>query len=313
MQGYHHSDGRLWVTVPGKLAILPWFDHWVQPKLLWTFQGLVPSFAFEEMVKSQEERENGWLDSWEVLVIEFQNFFEKTSLSFARGDLMKSMTSWLIPLITSSLRESAMNSRLMNLRTRGMMKLTPMRWTDSTRSWTRWGTSNEKNNWLTTWLKNVTIEMPTRKTSCDVEWPWWKDMVELEKLEKVPDPFVLSDGKKKKKSQGWGLIGGDEKQIQSQRRPLRHWGAANGLTGLPHLRHGSPLNARLRDDSDDPYTTAEEMFKSLTLAYQNSHREMEPENGLLNLQMKIGDKFSKFLARFLYFPAKQESSVSSTR
>lgn len=199
MQGYHHSDGRLWVTVPGKLAILPWFDHWVQPKLLWTFQGLVPSFAFEEMVKSQEERENGWLDSWEVLVIEFQNFFEKTSLSFARGDLMKSMTSWLIPLITSSLRESAMNSRLMNLRTRGMMKLTPMRWTDSTRSWTRWGTSNEKNNWLTTWLKNVTIEMPTRKTSCDVEWPWWKDMVELEKLEKVPDPFVLSDGKKKKK------------------------------------------------------------------------------------------------------------------
>lgn len=73
------------------------------------------------------------------------------------------------------------------------------------------------------------------------------------------------------------------------------------------------LNARLRDDSDDPYTTAEEMFKSLTLAYQNSHREMEPENGLLNLQMKIGDKFSKFLARFLYFPAKQESSVSSTR
>ena len=117
------------------------------------------------------------------------------------------------------------------------------------------------------------------------------------KSEKVPDPPLLTDGKEPK-FEDW-MIEMKGKVVANADRfdndQIKRVYLVSRTGGLARQQ----LSVRLREDATEPYTSAEQMFKTLTTAFWNPHRRMEADSELQTLYMRPGDKFPEFLAKFL--------------
>jgi ribosome-associated translation inhibitor RaiA len=117
------------------------------------------------------------------------------------------------------------------------------------------------------------------------------------KSEKVPDPPLLTDGKEPK-FEDWMIemkgkfVANADRFDNDQMKRVYLVSRTGGLAR-------QQLSVRLREDATDPYTSVEQMFKTLTTAFRNPHRRMEADAELQTLYMHPGDKFPEFLAKFL--------------
>ena len=117
------------------------------------------------------------------------------------------------------------------------------------------------------------------------------------KSEKVPDPPLLTDGKDPK-FEDW-MIEMKGKFVANADRlgddQMKRIYLVSRTSGPARQQ----LSVRLREDATNPYTSVEQMFKTLTTAFRNPHRRMEADAELQTLYMRPGDKFPEFLAKFL--------------
>lgn len=117
------------------------------------------------------------------------------------------------------------------------------------------------------------------------------------KSEKVPDPPLLTDGKEPK-FEDWMIemkgkfVANADRFDNDQMKRVYLVSRTGGLAR-------QQLSVRLREDATDPYTSVEQMFKTLTTAFRNPHRRMEADAELHTMYMRPGDKFPEFLAKFL--------------
>lgn len=117
------------------------------------------------------------------------------------------------------------------------------------------------------------------------------------KSEKVPDPPLLTDGKEPKfedwmiEMKGKFMANADRFDNDQMKRVY----LVSRTGGLARQQ----LSVRLREDATDPYTSVEQMFKTLITAFRNPHRRMEADAELQTMYMRPGDKFPEFLAKFL--------------
>lgn len=117
------------------------------------------------------------------------------------------------------------------------------------------------------------------------------------KTEKVPDPPLLTDGKEPK-FEDWmiemkGKFAANADRFDNDQMKRVYLVSRTG--GLARQQ----LSVRLREDTTNPYTSVEQMFKTLTTAFRNPHRRMEADAELQAMYMHPGDKFPEFLAKFL--------------
>ncbi|OJJ86637.1 uncharacterized protein ASPGLDRAFT_44482 [Aspergillus glaucus CBS 516.65] len=117
------------------------------------------------------------------------------------------------------------------------------------------------------------------------------------KSEKVPDPPLLTDGKEPK-FEDWMIemkgkfVANADRFDNDQMKRVYLTSRTGGLAR-------QQLSVRLREDATDPYTSVEQMFKTLTTAFRNPHCRMEADAELQTMYMHPGDKFLEFLAKFL--------------
>ncbi|ODM21116.1 hypothetical protein SI65_04169 [Aspergillus cristatus] len=112
------------------------------------------------------------------------------------------------------------------------------------------------------------------------------------KSEKVPDPPLLTDGKEPK-FKDW--------MIEMK---------GKFMANADHFDNDQMKRVYLvscTGDATDPYTSVEQMFKTLTTAFQNPHCCMEADAELQTMYMHPGDKFPEFLAKQLTDKVKELS------
>ncbi|ODM17342.1 hypothetical protein SI65_07017 [Aspergillus cristatus] len=117
------------------------------------------------------------------------------------------------------------------------------------------------------------------------------------KSEKVPDPPLLTDGKEPKfedwmiEMKGKFVANADCFDNDQMKRVY--------LVSCTGSLARQQLSVRLQEDATELYISVEQMFKTLTTAFQNPHRCMEADAELQTMYMRPGDKFPEFLAKFL--------------
>lgn len=122
--------------------------------------------------------------------------------------------------------------------------------------------------------------------------------------EKIPHPPILTDGKHPK-FEDW-LIEMRNKLTDNADRYNTEAMKRSYLVSRTGGLARQIQNPRLRDDSNKPFNTVQEMYDMLIRAFRNPHRQQEAQSKLRNLRMKIGDNFYEFLAEFLHLAGEAE-------
>lgn len=129
--------------------------------------------------------------------------------------------------------------------------------------------------------------------------------------EKIPHPPILTDGKDPK-FEDW-LIEIRNKLTDNADRYNTEAMQRSYLVSRTGGLARQILNPRLRDDSNKPFNTVQEMYDMLIRAFRNPHRQQEAQSKLRSLHMKIGDNFHEFLAEFLYLAGEAELPESQLK
>jgi hypothetical protein len=129
-------------------------------------------------------------------------------------------------------------------------------------------------------------------------------MMPSPKLLKIPDPPLLSDGKDPS-FDTWRLAMDRKMRVSAGSLPNEDYRmvyVASRCTGDAE-RH---LASRMRSDSIDPYTSAEEMFKHLESIFGDPTRRTKAKEEFWACSMKSGQSFHEFLSRFMYLHTEGE-------